>query len=219
MSAAKLHAQGVDLHNRGDYAGAVRSYSRALKLEPNNARILNDRGLAKKNLGDVDGALRDYSRAIKADPGFWPPYANRGSLLSRLEDFRGAVDVLTQGVAIAPKEPTLYTFRGNARACQMDYAGAVEDYSRAIGLNPRKAEAYYCRAVAYTTMAVLTDADGEVLIEGASYRPDPKASRQLLTWALADFKKADRLFPDDAWEREELGDAIREVKELLRAAS
>jgi tetratricopeptide (TPR) repeat protein len=214
-AAAERHARGVERHNAGDFEGAVREYNAALQLEPANATFLNDRGIARKNIGDLEGALADYAAAAAADPAFWPAYANRGNLLSKLRRFAEAERDLDRGLQAAPAEPTLYFYRGNARACRMNYPGAVEDYTRTLELAPDKAEAWFCRGVALRTIATLTGADGEVFVEGDSFPPDPARSRQLLERALADFERADALLPPGAWEREELADDIREIRQEL----
>jgi len=51
----------------------------AIKLEPENAGLFNDRGSAKRLLEDYDGAINDYNKAIKLDPKMVFAYNNLGS--------------------------------------------------------------------------------------------------------------------------------------------
>lgn len=60
-----LHASQVEQH---DWARAVRSADRLLKLSPNNADALRDRGTAYSHLGHQPGALRDLSRYRRLRP-------------------------------------------------------------------------------------------------------------------------------------------------------
>lgn len=60
-----LHAGQVD---QQDWARAVRSADRLLKLSPNNAEALRDRGFAYSQLGHRPGALADLTRYRRLRP-------------------------------------------------------------------------------------------------------------------------------------------------------
>ncbi|HNG21902.1 MAG TPA: tetratricopeptide repeat protein, partial [Candidatus Obscuribacter sp.] len=46
-----------------DAEGAIRHYSQALKLAPENHRYYVERGIAYKDLGKYDLALKDYNKS------------------------------------------------------------------------------------------------------------------------------------------------------------
>jgi tetratricopeptide (TPR) repeat protein len=74
-------SRGLDRHLRGDLAGAVADYGRALELYPDDdsqAIAYLTRGNARKDQGDLQGAIADYSQAIASHPGHADAYLSRG---------------------------------------------------------------------------------------------------------------------------------------------
>ena len=49
----------------GDYQGAIDDYTKAIKIDPNNAYFYNYRSESKRKLGDNEGADEDYRKAEK----------------------------------------------------------------------------------------------------------------------------------------------------------
>jgi tetratricopeptide (TPR) repeat protein len=122
--------------SKGDFDGAIASYSQALKIDPKIAAVYNNRGNARASRGDQKGAVADYSEALKLDPGFAEAYANRGMSLALLGDLRGAVEDYTEALRIAPRDPVVYGNRGVARAKLGDRSGATQDLETALATAP-----------------------------------------------------------------------------------
>lgn len=59
---------GVVLHNRGDFAQAVKYLSLAVELQPRSEGALYCLAAAQARSGDADGALRALRSAISANP-------------------------------------------------------------------------------------------------------------------------------------------------------
>ncbi|MBM3752536.1 MAG: hypothetical protein FJW38_00970 [Acidobacteria bacterium] len=62
-----LHLGRVHLE-AGDAANALSEFGRALAIEPNQARHMQNRGVALLVLGQRDAAIADFERAIERDP-------------------------------------------------------------------------------------------------------------------------------------------------------
>jgi len=77
---------------------AIEEYNAALALNPNSARILNNRGGALHRLGDHAAAQSDFSQAIAADSTLEPAYLNLGRLLDTQGDFTGAIKIYEQAI-------------------------------------------------------------------------------------------------------------------------
>jgi Flp pilus assembly protein TadD len=49
--------------NKRDFARAISDYAQTIRLDPGNAKALNDRGFVFASKGDFEVAIRDYGQA------------------------------------------------------------------------------------------------------------------------------------------------------------
>jgi tetratricopeptide (TPR) repeat protein len=134
--------------NLVDKAGAIKHYTQAITINPQDAEAYYNRGLVKYALGDKAGAIADFTQAITINPQLAEAYSNRGLAKSALGDKAGAIKDYTQAITINPQYAIAYSNRGNAKDDLGDKAGAIKDYTQAITINPQLAIAYYNRGVA-----------------------------------------------------------------------
>jgi len=199
------YLDGVAKRARGDLAGAVADYDRAIELKPDWAAAYGNRGIAKQARGDLTGALADFDRAIELKPGCAEAYYNRGSVKRARADLAGALADYDRAIELKPGFAEAYSNRGLAKQDRGDRAGAVADYDRAIELKPGSAEAYNSRGTAKWERGDLTGAladFGRAIELKPDYanayvnRGQGKQARSDLTGALADFDRAIELKPD-----------------------
>jgi tetratricopeptide (TPR) repeat protein len=148
-AAEKAFNQGLNAYIRDDFQGAIRHFTQAIKIDPNNAIVYNSRGKAYKNLGDTSKAIADYAQAIKIDPNYANAYNNRGNVYANLGDISRAIADHNQAIKINPDYALAYYNRGLAYYNLGDYNKAIVDYAQAIKINPDYAFAYYNRGLAY----------------------------------------------------------------------
>ena len=77
---AKTHVdKGVGYFARNQYEKAIKSYSKAIRLNPYWANPYNKRGVSYHSIGQYDKAIQDYDEAIRLDPeNAASAYHNRG---------------------------------------------------------------------------------------------------------------------------------------------
>src|SRR5258708_36088671 len=73
QSAKKYVKRGVELFSKGEIAGAIVEYNRALTIDPKLADAYLNRGKAKRAGGALDGAITDYEIVCELDPQFAVP--------------------------------------------------------------------------------------------------------------------------------------------------
>lgn len=66
--AAALNNRGVGYSNKGDYERAIQDFDQALRLTPNDALVLYNRGKAKLKKGDKAGGEADQAAARRINP-------------------------------------------------------------------------------------------------------------------------------------------------------
>ncbi len=76
--AQELYQQGVELNKKGDYAGAIGYYTKALALKKNSAALYFVRGRAYRQNDQLELSEKDLSRAIALKPGYAEAYNHRG---------------------------------------------------------------------------------------------------------------------------------------------
>jgi len=72
---------GNDLFKKGDFGGAVKRYSEAIKRNPNDAKIYSNRAACYTKLMSFDLALADCEKAITLEPTFIKAYLRKAKVL------------------------------------------------------------------------------------------------------------------------------------------
>jgi len=128
-----------------DYPEALRAFSRAIELDPSDARYYRARARVYRVLENKEGALADYSAAIAlTDPSelartsFFQKslYEQRAGVRRELKQYRSAADDLTRLIELNSKSFPLYVQRAEVYALDGNLAAATEDVTRAIALEP-----------------------------------------------------------------------------------
>lgn len=135
--------RGLVCHHRGDIAGALASYTEAVRLNPDYVDAFNNRGVAIRDCGDLDGAIADYSEAIRLRPDFVMAYNNRGMARVDKGDLEGALADYTDALRLKPDDAIAFNNRGRARRETGDLDGALADYTKALQLRPDFSEALH----------------------------------------------------------------------------
>ncbi len=80
--ASAYNNRGVAHVEAKDYIAAAADYDASLKLRPDDARTLANRGFLAITMGKPDEAAKYFDRAVAADPKVPDAYVGRGSLLA-----------------------------------------------------------------------------------------------------------------------------------------
>lgn len=126
LTAYDYATRGNAYHEAGDYEQALEAYNRALKLMPDHADALYNRGLTLRKLGRCDDALRDYDRALELKPDRPATLCNRGVALIRTQRYDDAIKDLNRALELRPNhDVALYN-----RACAYSLMGRFEEALR-----------------------------------------------------------------------------------------
>jgi tetratricopeptide (TPR) repeat protein/S1-C subfamily serine protease len=194
------------LQSLGDNKGALAAISEAIRLEPDDIIILNEKAVLLSELGDKKGAIAIYDRIIAKEEKYWA-YSNRGVAKSALSNKKGAITDYDIAIRINPQYAQAYYNRGNAKSALSNKKGAITDYDIAIRINPQYAKAYGNRGMAKSHLgdkkAAIFDYNIAIrinpqLAQSYYHRGDAKSALGDKKGAIADYDIAIRLSPQDA---------------------
>ena len=127
--------RGKVLFGKGDFEEAIKSYHRAIELEPNWAEAYVQRGYARRMNHDLDKALEDYDKATELDPRTTAKnrvvaqaYTNRGQILSMQLKLEDAINDFNKAIRFFEEDERAFYERAQARLLLEDLAAAISDY-------------------------------------------------------------------------------------------
>lgn len=87
---------------KGELKNAIKEYKKALELEPDSSRILNNIGFMFYRLGEFEKAETYYKKAVEKDPEYSTAYNNMGVVKGKKEDIDEQVDNYKKAVHYKP---------------------------------------------------------------------------------------------------------------------
>ena len=96
--------RGVSLHVLGRYSEAIKSYDRALGIDPRDCRVWINKGASLQCRGDYEEAVVCYDRALQLDSRAAIAWRNRGNALLQLERLEEAIRSYDRVLVINPQD-------------------------------------------------------------------------------------------------------------------
>jgi tetratricopeptide (TPR) repeat protein len=109
-SREELEKEDGNAHyKRGDYVAAIKSYTRCLGYNPQNAVVLSNRAMAYLKNREFANAEDDCTLALKADPTHVKSYSRRGTARNSLGKHRLALLDFHRAAVLDPKSRQIQT--------------------------------------------------------------------------------------------------------------
>ena len=147
QTAKEQFVAGEKLYLEGDYEGAMKHFTRAIKKDEANPDYYKRRGDCKLRLTRPDGALRDYSKALDFGGNTAALHMSRGAAYQMISQHEASLKEFDLAIAKDSLNPIAHYNRATANYMLYKVKDAEKDFSAAIALNPEFAEAYYYRGV------------------------------------------------------------------------
>jgi tetratricopeptide (TPR) repeat protein/S1-C subfamily serine protease len=133
--------RSITLKELNNLPSALVAISEAIRWEPQDNTLLNEKAHLLDRLEQYSEAIKIYDLIISKDQKAWA-YNNRGVSKSKLGDNKGAVADYNVAIQINPQYAEPYSNRGITKYRSGDNKGAMEDYNIAIRIDPQYGEAY-----------------------------------------------------------------------------
>ncbi len=167
--------KGQELYDKGDYAGAVKVYTKEINGGSDNSVFYELRARAYFKLKDYNNALKDINTSIEKSSGkiSAEQFTLRGDIYTQLKDNPKAIADYRKALELKPNEPFYQNNlklalaqqqksnaastpnanlnnEANGKSCgEKDYDCQIAAASKAIQANPNDAAAYVKRGNAY----------------------------------------------------------------------
>jgi len=134
-SVPVLLVSGAFQERHGSYEPALRAFTRATELDPNNPEAWRRLAGAYDKANRTDAAIATYRRAMKAQPNYYGNYLSLGNLYWYRGEFREAEDLYRRVTTITPDLSTGHADLGLALMEQGRFPEAEESLLRALRLH------------------------------------------------------------------------------------
>lgn len=143
------YRRGLAAHERGDYDQAIRDYTEAIRINPENADAYYSRGFAYHRKGDYDEEIRDYDQAILINPNYAKAYDARGLAHHNKGDYARAIQDYNEAIRISPEDANAYNNRCWTYGLMRRPDDALRDCNESLRLRPNDAGTLDSRALAH----------------------------------------------------------------------
>ena len=157
--ASWAYADRGNMHKQMGEAGeALRSYKKAIRLDPGNAGAYNNLGNLFAAEGKSDEAIEAYKRSIEADPDSAGGYLNLGVAYFQQGRVQSSIELYRKVIELAPNSGEAYNNLGNAYRRLKKYEEAINAYEKAIRINAQYPDVYFNLGNAYFEAGRLEEA-------------------------------------------------------------
>lgn len=141
----ELYNLGLQKARQGDLEGAIKEFSRALKVNPLFADAYYKRAVTRFDFGDLPGAIEDYNEVLQVHPEHINAYCGRGLTNLALGNIEAAMEDATQATRINPNHAQAYSLRGTACQRLSKVDAAIANFKKAAELYLEQKDAVKCR--------------------------------------------------------------------------
>ena len=222
-SVLVYNIQGAANAELGSLNAAIRSYEKALGIEPGFAEAYNNMGSVLKNQGKLDEAIEAYNKALSIKPGFAEAYNNMGLALEDQGQSKKAIVAYKKATAKKPDYAQAYFNVGTSLKNIKRFDEAIKAYNKAITIQPNYTEAHCNLGITLQEIGRLEEAEASYT-QAITLKPSFAIAHSNLGTALqklgrleeaeASLRQAIALEPDYARAHSNLGATLNEMGKL-----
>lgn len=224
-AAARNHfEEGNKLLDQGNFKGAIKRYTRAIKSDPRFQAAYENRAIAYMNTRQFPKALDDFAEALEIGPESARLYHNLGNLYAAHALYEPAIKAYKRALELEPGMSGALNNLGNCYSVLKRFDEAESAFEEFIRLYPDRAEGHNNLGIVYEYQNKLSQAE-------SSYRkaisldptyPDAHFSLGAMFMRSKDMRQAVNHFqrylelaPEDARDRDKVESMINNLRGRL----
>lgn len=216
-AAGQLNAEANQYLLAGNANAAVKSYRRALELNPKDAKLHYNLSLALDRAGDFAAERKELEQAVELDPNLAVAHNQLGLLALQHGQIAAAEQGFKKALSIDPKYAEAQSNLGVLYSRQGKSNEAISLFQQAIQSDPRYSKAYVNLGLAFLQLRALDQAEQKfrTAIQVDPNNPGAYSALGMLQVktgrgadAVQTFRKALALEPDSAEAHLNLGIAL-----------
>jgi tetratricopeptide (TPR) repeat protein len=145
-----VYHRGIAFSAVRNEEGAIRSFTRAIKLKPRASEVIFRRALIFQGMrSKSEEAAADYTRVIELEPDNFEAFFNRASCHRGRGALKRKIEDLSKAIELKPDFLRAYYERAEVFWLDKLFDEALGDYTKIIELDPGSTSAYYSRGLIF----------------------------------------------------------------------
>ncbi|XP_022703777.1 stress-induced-phosphoprotein 1-like isoform X2 [Varroa jacobsoni] len=125
--ALEEKSKGNTLFQKGDYPGAIKHYTEAIKRNPEDAKVFSNRAACYQKLAEPHLALTDCNECIRLDPTFTKGHIRKGFALLAMRDTAKARSAFEKALELDPNSTEALE---GFKKCSMSFSNVDPEEAR-----------------------------------------------------------------------------------------
>jgi len=134
LTAQTWYERGYVFQESENWEEAIRSYTEAIRLEPNFLEAYGNRGIVFSQKGDLVSGFSDFNKVLELDPNEERGYNSRGGIFREKGEFEKAILDVNKAIRLKPDFEEAYFNRALIWEDKKDYSSAIADYQKYLKL-------------------------------------------------------------------------------------
>jgi len=140
--SAELVRKGDAFMESNEPDEALKSYDKALRIDPNAFDALHGKAMVLHNLGRYNDAIAFYDKALDIEPRNQYAWRNKGLVFSNLKKYKEAIKLYDRSIAIDPEYAPVLDDKTAALYALKRYDDALECSDKAIRIDPLRSSSW-----------------------------------------------------------------------------
>jgi Flp pilus assembly protein TadD len=160
--AESANRLGASLYLEDRFAEAEAAYRKAVKAEPNNAKLHNMLGAVLKDQKKLKEAEKAYRKAVELEPNGAEWHTDLGQILLVQGKHAKAEEQFRQALRLEPNNPFMHENLGRVLYLSAKYPAAVTTLKQAIRMAPKVAGSHYYLGLTLISQKRYGEAEAEL---------------------------------------------------------